>query len=110
MKKTLYLKIIIVSFILCFAFSVSAAILPPNSRAFTGKIINVHKDKMKKNFIIKVRKKRESLVFYVPQSDPLKLMTTINSNRGKIVTVIYSFPEMTILNLKTSKRKKPKQY
>jgi len=110
MKKLFYVNLIIICLIFSFALSSSAAILPPNSKAFTGRITKIFKDKTKRNILIKIQKKNQSLVLRLPQNDPLKLMASIKEYRGKIVTVIYSFPDMTIINIKKKERKKPRKF
>ncbi len=110
MKKLFCFNLIIVSIIIAFAVSSSAAILPPNSRAFTGRITKIFKNKSKRDFMIKVQTKNKSIVVSIPQNDPLNMMTSVKKFKGRVVTIIYSLPDMTIINIKKQVRKKGKKY
>lgn len=110
MKKILCLNLIILCLILGFTLSASATILPPNSKVITGKTTKIYKNKGKRSFMIRVQNREQSLVLQVPENDPEKLMARIKEYRGKWVTVIYSFPDMTIINITKQKRKKPKKF
>ena len=77
---------------------------------FTGKITKIYKDKEKNIFKIRVQKKNQSLVLNVPTNNPLKLMARIKEYRGKLVTIIYSYPDMTIINITKRERKKVKKF
>lgn len=110
MKKIFCLNLIMVCLILGFTLSASATILPPNSRAITGKTTKIYKDKGKRNFMIRVQNREQSLVLQVPENDPEKLMARIKEYRGKLITIIYSYPDMTIINITKQERKKVKKF
>jgi len=109
MKKLFYFNLVIACMILCFALSSSSTMLPANSRAFTGKITKIFKDKTKRNILIKIQARNKSIIAHVPLDDPLKIMGIVKKYRGKLITVIYSYPDMTIINIIKNKRKKTKK-
>jgi len=110
MKKIFCFNFIIVCMILGFALSTSAIVLPPSDRVVTGRITKIFKDKTKTNFVVKVQMKKESIILQVPHDDPSKLMARIKEYRGKLVIITYSFPDMTIINIKVQEKKKTKNY
>jgi len=110
MKKRFCSHLMLVFLIVGFSLSASAAILPAGSRAFTGRITKIYKEKGKRIFKVRVQQKKEALMLNVPRSDPLKIMASIKNNQGKTVTVIYSFPDMTITAIQAYKKKKRERF
>lgn len=110
MKKLFCLNLVVITLVFCFVFSVSAAILPPSSRAFTGRITKIFKDKSKKDVLIKVQTKNKSIIVHVPHQDPQDIIEKVKKYSGKLVMVIYSYPDMAIINIIKQERKKQKKF
>ncbi len=105
MKKCL-VAILTFCFLCGAVLPVAAAILPADSRVIHGKIVKINREQKHHDFLITVKRKKETIQLFIPAADPHKLMPTVRKFRQKPATIIYTVPAGEITSVSRGRQSK----